>query len=266
MCDALLVGFEPEDTKRLKNIFEEFFFNVSFLPDQPSAEKAYELAQHQSIDLLLLDLSREPADKVFTYKMTILSIQPNIKVILFDANENYQHLLTALRCGAIDYLVKPLDIEHCKTAIHRAILALNQVSLLDYHHQSVTDTSKESAHQMMQYIHQNYATDITLDTLAAFMHLNKSYVSRTFKEMIGTTYSHYLRRYRIERAKELLQTTNETITIIAEKVGYPDIAYFSRIFKKETGMTPNDYKQLTAHATPPADFSSISKSFSTKLL
>ncbi len=119
---------------------------------------------------------------------------------------------------------------------------------------------------MMQYIHQNYATDITLDTLAAFMHLNKSYVSRTFKEMIGTTYSHYLRRYRIERAKEILQTTNETITIIAEKVGYPDIAYFSRIFKKETGMTPNDYKQLTAHATPPADFSSISKSFSTKLL
>lgn len=87
MCDALLVGFEPEDTKRLKNIFEEFFFNVSFLPDQPSAEKAYELAQYQSIDLLLLDLSREPADKVFTYKMTILSIQPNIKVILFDANE-----------------------------------------------------------------------------------------------------------------------------------------------------------------------------------
>jgi YesN/AraC family two-component response regulator len=262
MCDALLVGFEPEDEATLKQLFSDVFFNVTLLPDQATAKTAYRLAQHHAIDLLLLNLGSDPTDTIFDYKMNILGIQPNVKVILFDDQPNYDRLLTALRCGAIDYLVKPLDLKLCKTAIHRAILALNQVSLLDYHRVSVTDTSKESAHQMMQYIHQNYDKEITLETLATFMHLNKSYVSRTFKEVVGTTYSHYLRRYRIDRAKEWLKNPNHTITDVAQAVGYPDIAYFSRLFRKETGMAPSVFKQKAAGAIPPAAISSLPKNAS----
>ncbi|API93189.1 DNA-binding response regulator [Virgibacillus pantothenticus] len=252
MCRVLLASPEQADRILLKQIFSEHFFNVTFLDDALSAEEAYTRSLEQQPDMLILDVS-ESSDEIFQYKTNIVKRHPNIKVILLDNEENFKHIQTAIRCGAVDYLVKPLKAEECKSAIHRAILALNQVSLLHYERKSVTDTIKESAAQMMQYVHEHYHEEINLDSLARFMHLNKSYVSRFFKETVGMSFVSYLRHYRIEQAKKLLRTTDLTVTEIAEQVGYLDLTYFSRIFKKETNYTPNAFKQVYQGEHVPAD-------------
>lgn len=84
----------------------------------------------------------------------------------------------------------------------------------------------------------------TAGDIARMVNMSSSYFSQCFKEIVGDTYSDYLRNIRLERAKEYLSTTTKTIQWIAEQVGYNDEKYFSRLFRKQVGMLPSEYRQL----------------------
>ena len=127
--------------------------------------------------------------------------QPNIKLILIDETKNFDNLHRSLRCGAIDYLVRPLSKQELQHSIHRSILSLNQISLLHYSTSAITDNIAEQVNQIIEYIHLNYQEPITLDVLAAFSHMHRNYISRIFKEATGMTFTKYLTFYRIEQSK-----------------------------------------------------------------
>lgn len=253
MCNILLATPEAEDRQFLKDIFTTYFFNVSFLPDAIYSDEAYRLAKQEKIDILVLDLSQSP-ELAFKYKTKIVKEQPNVKVILLDDAQNAEHLQVALRCGAIDYLVKPLTLEECQTAIHRAIISLNQISLLHADQSSAEKEQGKNVHKMIQYTHEHYNEALSLEQLANFMYLDQSYVSRSFKEVVGISLIEYLQYYRIEQAKRKLQSTHLSIADIAEQVGYSNLTYFSRIFKRTTGYTPSQYRRIFKGMHTPPDF------------
>ncbi len=93
------------------------------------------------------------------------------------------------------------------------------------------------------YLQQNLSKDITQDFIASLFYLNRSYLSHVFKERTGQKFIDYLNSLRIEKAKELLTTTNQKLYTIAKAVGYDNVKYFFRVFKKYTGMTPENYRQ-----------------------
>jgi two-component system response regulator YesN len=64
-----------------------------------------------------------------------------------------------------------------------------------------------------------------------------------FKQVTGTCFSEYLMRLRIAKAREMLLATDEKIGEIARKTGFRDAAYFNKVFKRETGVTPNTFRQ-----------------------
>lgn len=96
---------------------------------------------------------------------------------------------------------------------------------------------------ILLFIQNHYAEDITLDQIARKVDLSRTYVSGLFKKELGVNLTNYITNYRIEKAKELLRETNLKSYEIAEKVGFLDESYFSRSFKKVTGMSPNAYKR-----------------------
>jgi two-component system response regulator YesN len=254
MCNVLLAIPDADDRRFLKDIFTNHFFNVTFLPDVKHSDEAYRLTNIEQIDILILDLS-SAAELTFKYKMKIMKIQPNVKVILLDDQQNADHLQIALRCGAIDYLVKPLQLEECKAAIHRAIVSLNQVSLLYINNANAGEEKRKNAHKMIQYIHQHfYLEDLSLERLANNVHLHSTYVSRTFSEIVGMPFTQYVQYYRIEQAKKKLRLTDLMVSEIAEQVGYSNITYFSRVFKKTTHYTPTQFRKVFEGKYVPADF------------
>ena len=95
----------------------------------------------------------------------------------------------------------------------------------------------------VSFIGNNYQRDISLKILAANSYCNPSYLSHIFKEKMDITVSDYINQVRIERSKELLKITNLSITDIALSVGYNNLNYFSRVFKKYTGISPSDYRK-----------------------
>lgn len=93
-----------------------------------------------------------------------------------------------------------------------------------------------------EYIDENYAQDISLDDAAATVFLSPVYFSRLFKEVTGKSFIKYLTAVRIGKAIELLDTTHYRANEIGMMVGYKTISYFSKIFKKQTGYTPSEYR------------------------
>lgn len=94
----------------------------------------------------------------------------------------------------------------------------------------------------LNFINDNYMIDITLDSVARYVHLNASYFSTLFKKEMHTGFSDYLNRVRIEESKQLLKNRQNSILDVALAVGFDDQSYYSKVFKKVTGITPKKYK------------------------
>ncbi len=98
--------------------------------------------------------------------------------------------------------------------------------------------------EAMEYIKENYNKELTLDEVAQSVFISPYYLSHLFKDELGKTFVEYLTEVRINEAKKLLKNTKKSITRIAEEVGYYDSSYFSKVFKKQEGMTPQQYRRL----------------------
>ena len=102
--------------------------------------------------------------------------------------------------------------------------------------------SLELAEQIEAYIQEHYAHSISMENMAAHFHYSTHYLARVFKRKYGCSPMDYVIQTRINRAKHLLSETEAQIREVAESVGYKDLFYFSRMFKRTTGETPAQYK------------------------
>ncbi len=98
--------------------------------------------------------------------------------------------------------------------------------------------------QVLRYIEEHYAEEITLETLASLAGMNPKYFCRFFRQITQRTPIDYLNYYRIECAREQLSTTDTTITEVALNCGFNDISYFIKIFKKYMGITYLNYYRI----------------------
>lgn len=95
----------------------------------------------------------------------------------------------------------------------------------------------------IDYINEHYEEDICITKLSSIEHYNPTYYSEWFKKQTGVSPSDYIQRVRIEKAKELLLTTNYSIGDIASQVGYDHNSSFTRIFRKLEKESPNAYRK-----------------------
>lgn len=95
-----------------------------------------------------------------------------------------------------------------------------------------------------QYIQKNYSKPISLEEVSGIAGFNPSYFSTLFKKESGNSFVDYLSEIRMNRAKELLRESSLSIASICEQVGYSDLKYFAKNFKKCTGVKPNEYRKL----------------------
>jgi YesN/AraC family two-component response regulator len=92
------------------------------------------------------------------------------------------------------------------------------------------------------YMHQNYAQPLTRKELAEKVGVSENYLSQIFHQELGISPWDGLTRLRIQKAKELLTGNEDTITQVAMQVGFNDSAYFSRVFRKQIGLSPQEYR------------------------
>lgn len=107
-----------------------------------------------------------------------------------------------------------------------------------YHNNKV----KQLISPAISYIEKNYNSNFDLNFLAELCQISNSYLSRLFKKAIGCNFAHYVNLVRISHAKDLLVSTNQSITSMAIDLGYEDAGYFIKVFKRIEKLTPNEYR------------------------
>lgn len=126
--------------------------------------------------------------------------------------------------------------ESLYNALHNACVQINSVA-----------KEKESwvRADMLPYIDENYQDiNLSVSAIADYFQVHPVYVSRLFKEQMGEGLLDYISRYRVEKSKEILKTTNLTLEEVAAAVGYSNSRTFSRVFKKYEKITPGKYREL----------------------
>lgn len=134
------------------------------------------------------------------------------------------------------------------------IQQIHSLETLCFHLQEIVVTFSESMFQQapnqnselmrkaMIYISKHFNEPLTLEDAAQYVHLHPSYFSTLFKQSIGSSFKEYLNMVRIEESKRLLSNTDFSIIDIAVAIGFEDQSYFSKVFKKYTGLTPKQYR------------------------
>ena len=136
-------------------------------------------------------------------------------------------------------LMKTDELDILKTWFQEKIADASRNSLgkREEKSNSIIEMSKE-------YIRNNFNKDISLDEVSRVANISPYYFSKIFKEGTGQNFIEYLTGIRMEKAKELLSTTEYSMKEICSMCGYSDPNYFSRSFKKNVGVTPTEYKNV----------------------
>jgi two-component system response regulator YesN len=106
-----------------------------------------------------------------------------------------------------------------------------------------------SVKKTITYVEEHFASNITLDDVARYGEISRSYLSMLFKQETGINFVTYLNQYRIEKGKKLLTDTNLKIYEIAEEIGFGSPYYFSKVFKEVTGMQCKEYRDYYSEIT-----------------
>jgi two-component system, response regulator YesN len=122
------------------------------------------------------------------------------------------------------------------------------IKLMNHLSDKRQNTTKILLEKAKDYIIHNYYDDeLSIQKLANYLHISSCYLSMIFKKEAGETFLKYLVSVRLNEAKELLSNSDLKTSEIAERVGYPDLNYFSYFFKKNCGMSPREYKNKFFH-------------------
>jgi len=161
-----------------------------------------------------------------------------------------------LKVQALQYFQPPFTAE----ALHREIFEIDSLSeleiwLVEYLRslRPVVDGilqtgSRPEILQALQYVTANMDKKIGLDDVAAHLHMNPSYFSRMFKKETGETFTDVVIRMKMDRARELLDTTAYSVGQIGDMLGYDNQSYFIKTFKSIVGVTPMEYRRAGAAA------------------
>ena len=125
-----------------------------------------------------------------------------------------------------------LSEEETTTALHQALAGAN----------ALPPQTSAVVKYVVAYLQQNYQRAISRQEVAAAVSVSKDYLSHIFQQELGLSPWEYLNRYRIQQAKTLLRNTHESITVIAGQVGFDDLSYFNRVFRKHVGRPPSQYR------------------------
>jgi signal transduction histidine kinase/DNA-binding response OmpR family regulator len=207
-----------------------------------------EMALEKIPDIIISDVMMPEKDGFEVCKhLKTDELTDHIPIIMLTAKATFEDRLTGLSHGADAYITKPFEKKELLTRIEQLILLRKKMlskfektgieSLLN---KNVKNSETKFLEKIIKIIHDNIIqTDFGPFQLAQKSHFSESQLYRKLKATSDKSTAMFIRSIRLQKGKELIQTTNKTISEVAYEVGFNDPSYFSRAFKEEYGSAPS---------------------------
>ena len=198
--------------------------------------------EEEEPDIVITDIQMPEVNGMDVCKY-LYEIYPETQVIILTAYSDFSYAKTAIKYSICDYVLKFSIMDELPDAIEKAIGNLNQLKREIEKNEKDLLEQLSLIQQIDHYIEQNYKKKLSLDDIAEDLHINSSYLSRVYKLKKGKNLFDTILNLRIEAAKDYLINTDKRTYEISELVGVEDASYFSKMFKKITGLSPKEYRR-----------------------
>ena len=194
-------------------------------------QKALEILEDNDFDVAVLDLKMP--------KLDALNILKNVQregietdIIILTGYATVESAVLAMRRGARDFLQKPFRTEELLTIVRR---------LLDARYPS----TRTLAQRIEVYVKDHaYDPGLRIDDLCGHFNISPRYVSKLFREHLGTSFKRSVAEHRVQRAKQLIESGDEPLYSVADKCGFRNYRQLTSTFKKVEGMLPRTYREV----------------------
>ena len=214
-----------------------------------NGQKAIDYIRENPVDVVMLDIKMPVMDGL-TVSEILNREFPDIKIVILSGYAWFEYAQKAMHWGASEYLLKPVKNSEIITVMsgikQKLDVANNTVTEQTYIPESPKphDSKVNGIIQRAKsYIDKNYMRALSLTDMSDYLQINGAYFSMLFKNETGTTFKEYLTQIRIEKAKSLLVNQEIKINKVAELTGYGDYRNFCKIFRRQTGSSPSEYRE-----------------------
>ena len=222
----------------LKKLIERSGYPFAVIGEANNGVTAFDEVLEKKPDILLTDI-RMPGLNGLELMEKINGAELPVKVVFISGYAEFEYAQSALRMGAYDYLLKPIEQEKLDAVLERIMEEDAPIGLPGEEDAAPLSTRR----QIVQYVKEHYTENITLVKLAEKYGMSVGYLSIRLKEDLNLPFSEYITSKRIQKAKELLANETLSVEAISEMVGYNDYFYFTKVFKKNTGISPSKYRK-----------------------
>lgn len=234
--DEVWIGFG------IKKLIQRSGIPFQVVGEAPNGIRAYQMVKELEPDILISDI-RMPGLNGLELMQKLTDEKFSGKVIFISGYADFEYARMALKMGAFDYLLKPVDEENLVAVLER-FLAFREDNMQERQKQSMDIKFEDTRIQkIMDIINRQYRNKISLGELAEGCGLSIGHLSTLIKKETGMSFTECITEKRMEDAKNLLGMENLSIDEVAEEVGYNDYFYFTKAFKKYTGVSPSVYRK-----------------------
>lgn len=241
MYRVVIVDDEPPIVEGLKRTIDWDSYDCVVAGSAYSGKEGIEIIRSVQPDILFTDI-RMPGMGGLAMVAAIRSEMENMQVIISTGYRDFDYAREALTLGVHRYLVKPTRMSELEEAIASATERLKKLE--ESNDDIPPDNDKANSFvvkQTIAYMQAHYREKLQLADVAEQMYVSYWHLSKLLNAT-GKSFSETLNEIRIEKAKELMKDSSLHIADVSEKVGFADTAHFSRVFKKLTGMSANEYR------------------------
>lgn len=214
---------------------EEYDFKIA--AECLNAEDALEAIFHWKPELVITDVCMEAANGIDLIRICRQN-RMDAQFIIVSGYDQFSFAQEAMNNGALYYLLKPISDSEARLALKRV------VSVLETHADAPIDGT-DSFQQALAYIQLHYSEQISLEEIAQRFGFNKTYFSELFAKKTGMGFAYYKNALRVQAAKKLM-LSSMNVGEAGLQTGFSNVHYFSRVFKRITGESPNEWRNRYA--------------------
>lgn len=265
MINAVIIDDEEWVRYLIKGLIPWKQLGIDVAGEAKNGLEGLDICMRLKPEIILTDI-RMPGMGGMELLEKLAEILPESKVVIISGYDDFSYAQKAINFGVCGYILKPVNDKEAVNAIIKARdLVLRKKTEKENNSRLKTELVKlqaelpggeteeqyygdNSGHSILQrainYINERYNTDITLDETANAFFINPDYFSYLLKKETGKGFNEYITALRLEKAKVLLNKPHLKVVEIADMVGYRDDNYFTKVFKKNTGYTPSEYRTM----------------------
>lgn len=245
----LLVDDNKEILMVLKSVLKNDYNILTAL----DGEEALLISSSHYPDLIITDVMMPKLNGIHLCAKLKNNLQTClIPVIILTAKVLIENQIEGIESGADAYIAKPFDLRLIRATVKNLLKKVKQIQELNqnntYLHQGIKQKLKDEETyifftRFVELVEKNLSnSSFSVDFLSSELMLNRTRLYSTIKDITGMTLGHYILKHRLEKAANLLRTTNLTVTEVVFSVGIESPSYFTKAFRAQFGVSPSDFK------------------------